>query len=570
MASLKRSRSLADFFRPSPSRSPSTRRPSPSPPAGTATLSTAAISSPLEADYSPAQPQNPFHSDASARPTIDTTQQQQQQLPRSGTQELDDILGAYGDSPTKTRFPPHPERTDSAYSASTADSTRDRIDTMPVLAGTALTTPGASSLDPSSARTGGRTPLKISTRSNTSGAGSRPHAQPRSKSNGELDLIDRLDISGLYGGGGFVRHEGPYAAASGSRSPGGHAPIDAFDPSAFTLSTHPSRPSASQTPSSSSSSSLSAPAPSSLRRKGAASNGLSERAQAALGAMDSLDGGGRGGPYGAARGAAPREVSMGFPGKQQDGKSAQLMEIYGFRDAEAWEDYGTARYDPASAAASRDSVVPAGVSKQDRMERAQSIWDIEATLRAGKPVGSAPPPVPVIPAEWSAPDVSPSAKPKRSKSLAARFRAGRRNPNNPINIGAGDGNDSAGSAEDGREAGQARSTPVTPVEDRRGARELPVVTPLSASVGPGGYGGGGGGSAFSPAGGEGGDVDRLGERTAAIKFDESVERERSSGMVRTASAPNGSGGGGGGGGGDFEERKKGGGLKRLFSTKRKG
>ncbi|GAA5925345.1 hypothetical protein JCM10213_008768 [Rhodosporidiobolus nylandii] len=494
MTSLKRAKSISDIFRPkrttstrdtptsSSSRAPLTARPAPPP-------------DPSSADYSSPQRRDPSKDISHSRPTIDTSRQP---LPRSGTGEsFDEIFGAYGsESPTKTRAPV-PERQDSQWST----ASRDTVDQMPVL--------GAST---SSAYPRAMDPLKSSTRSNSS---TRPKP-PRVKSNGELDLIDRLDISGLYGGGGFVRHEGPYAAATSNRNVGGHAPIDAFDPSAFTLAPQPSQP------------------PASSRRK--ASNGVSDRAQAALAAMDEA-GGRADGPYGAAR-ASKQEVSMGFPSKQNDAKSAQLMEIYGFRDAEAWEDYGAARYDPASAAQSRDSVVPTGTSKEDRMQRAQSIWDIEATLRAGKPVGSAPPPVPVMPAEWSAPEVSPSAKPKRSKSLAARFRAGRKNPNNPLT------DDGFVSGDDGREAGQARagSVPTTPVEDRRGARELPLVPPQAV------------GSA-SPIRSE--EVEQLGQRTAGIRFDDSVERERASGMTRTAS------------GQGEEKEKKPGGLKRLFSTRRK-
>lgn len=56
------------------------------------------------------------------------------------------------------------------------------------------------------------------------------------------------------------------------------------------------------------------------------------------------------------------------------------------RDAEAFEDYGRARYEEGDAsaatsgAASRESVLPgAPVSREDRMQRAQSIWDIEVS-----------------------------------------------------------------------------------------------------------------------------------------------------------------------------------------------
>jgi hypothetical protein len=85
-------------------------------------------------------------------------------------------------------------------------------------------------------------------------------------------------------------------------------------------------------------------------------------------------------------GGSSSEVSLGFPARHPDGKGQQLQEIYGVRDAEAWEDYGRARYDDSSAAASgaasRESVLPGGpVSKEDRMQRAQSIWDIEVRWR---------------------------------------------------------------------------------------------------------------------------------------------------------------------------------------------
>lgn len=48
-------------------------------------------------------------------------------------------------------------------------------------------------------------------------------------------------------------------------------------------------------------------------------------------------------------------------------------------DVEAWEDYGRRDYKGGgnSGTSSRESVVPVGVSREDRMERAQSIWDIE-------------------------------------------------------------------------------------------------------------------------------------------------------------------------------------------------
>jgi hypothetical protein len=102
---------------------------------------------------------------------------------------LDDILGSYGDSPTKERHPPQPERFDSSYT--TASTSRDEIAEMvPVL----------DRRDDVATATNGV--LRSSQRS----ARSRPGGpQTRSRSSTDLDLIDRLDISGLYGGGGASR-----------------------------------------------------------------------------------------------------------------------------------------------------------------------------------------------------------------------------------------------------------------------------------------------------------------------------------------------------------------------------
>lgn len=272
---------------------------------------------------------------------------------------------------------------------------------------------------------------------------------------------------------------------------------------------------------------------------------------------------------------------MGFPGS--NGKSQQLLEIYGMQEAEAWEDFGQARYD-ASAAASRESVVPRGRSKEDRMNRTQSIWDIEvrsdsgaratksscpphpqATLKAGKPVAQAPPPVPVMPQEWTAPDVSPVNKPKRSKSLALRFRSGRKH-----------GRDATGGGAEGGGSGDEResySVPATPVEDRRpGGRDWPLAASMPASAGrpprrasPDGGASASGGSASGSGRDEA--VEQLEARTAAIRFGERplapprLQIERPEGAARGAADEST--------GSPTTGRKEKGGLKRLFSTKRK-
>lgn len=228
----------------------------------------------------------------------------------------------------------------------------------------------------------------------------------------------------------------------------------------------------------------------------------------------------------------------------------------------------------------------------------------QATLKAGKPVGAsnAPPPVPVMPQTWGSPSAgsdlgaststSPSLsnnnKPKRSKSLAARFRAGRKTPTNPLSDGDSPG-PPGGGGEDGRHAGTAyesdgaRSVPVSPTEDRRGRNEWPLGASVPASMGSSAaapshsYPYPSGAVASPPASsnghghghGGGGPVEQLEIRTQAIKFDESLssptlERTSAGMMSRSltdeglASPTSASGGG-----------KKGHGLKRLFSTKRK-
>ncbi|GAA5876123.1 hypothetical protein JCM16303_007030 [Sporobolomyces ruberrimus] len=540
MPSLTRANSMTDYFRSRPLARPR----SPSRHVRTPTVSPS--TSPNLATPTASRPGDPFQSTSA----YSSDPQQQSRSPsgiqRSDTNDsgLDDILGAYGDSPTKTRnhvpTPPSaspvrqhnpfvPPRGESMKRTQTDQSTASSSSAFDVL--------------PTLDRRNDSSALGRSTGSNGVGSkAERPGHPSRSKSGNSLDLIDRLDISGLYGGGGFVRHDGPYAAASTTRNQGTRAPIDAFDPSAFSLA--PPKPARQH------------------------SSIVSPRAAATLAAMDA-EGFSNDGPYGAASGNSGSsrrngehgggDVSMGFPSKKASGKGQQLIEIYGVRDSEAWEDFGSTRYEPESGAASRESVVPPGVNKEDRMQRAQSIWDIEATLRAGKPVGqtAAPPPVPVMPSEWSQSSLSDSSpnldnKPKRSKSLAARFRAGRKNPNNPI---LDEVNDS-----EGREAGLAysqtngsRSQPTSPVEDRR--MQYPPTSSITQVQGQ---------AISTPMGGlhpshSHSQSPVLG--SSQIKFDESAALEkRPSGATRFA---------------DQEDKKEEGlgrrpsGLKRLFSKKGK-
>ncbi|KAK4055227.1 hypothetical protein OIV83_000507 [Microbotryomycetes sp. JL201] len=244
-----------------------------------------------------------------------------------------------------------------------------------------------------------------------------------------LDVIDKLDVSGLYGGGALARHDGPFAAAAASRQKGSRAPMAAFD--SASLAPPPTLAFAGPARTSSRSVSASAATP---------SQNLSPRAVAALAAMHGHDLAHNAslaeGPYAAAGSGQPphgrrnsdSSLNTGtYPVKQGDGKGAQLIEMYGVRDSEAWEDFGRER-DRVNGQVSRESVVPSVTSKKsERSAKAQSIWDIEATLAAGKPVAQQAPPVPIVPDDQYFVNGSPADnRPKRSKSLAARLRPNRK------------------------------------------------------------------------------------------------------------------------------------------------
>ena len=197
------------------------------------------------------------------------------------------------------------------------------------------------------------------TRKAKPGGATKPKATAK---DAPFDVIDRLDISGLYGGGGnsryslapstllltssrccvaFHRHDGPYAAASANRNKGPRAPMMAFDPSALS-------PTAAARPPSSSRSASSRPS-GPLR----ATSNQSPRTQHILDKIDDHDakeaeagrgGGGGGGETGesgrAGRGMDGRRsrrnsdgsVTMGFPNAAGvSGKGQQLVEMFGVR-----------------------------------------------------------------------------------------------------------------------------------------------------------------------------------------------------------------------------------------------
>jgi hypothetical protein len=73
-------------------------------------------------------------------------------------------------------------------------------------------------------------------------------------------------------------------------------------------------------------------------------------------------------------------------------KGAQLAKAFGLVDNEAWEDFGRTKYDAtrddASSTKSGDTGTTGKLTRGQRDIRAASVWDMEATLREGKPVAS--------------------------------------------------------------------------------------------------------------------------------------------------------------------------------------
>ena len=154
------------------------------------------------------------------------------------------------------------------------------------------------------------------------------------------------------------------------------------------------------------------------QQRGAGGSGnLSARARAALTAMDghgqSSSSGGAfdessenllGSPGGRrARRTSDSSITLGYPGgAAKSEKERQYLEAFGVH-GEAYEDYGNSRY---ARQAPRASVVPSrntsygtpgaddgGIAKPAsraglKADRTASIWDIEATLREGRPVGA--------------------------------------------------------------------------------------------------------------------------------------------------------------------------------------
>lgn len=97
-------------------------------------------------------------------------------------------------------------------------------------------------------------------------------------------------------------------------------------------------------------------------------------------------------------------ITLGYPSTETDAKERKILEAFGMH-SEAYLDYGNSSYarkpPRASVAPSPNSSMtsysnpnsPAPrpqteMGKMSRADRTASIWDIEATLREGRPVGA--------------------------------------------------------------------------------------------------------------------------------------------------------------------------------------
>ena len=95
-------------------------------------------------------------------------------------------------------------------------------------------------------------------------------------------------------------------------------------------------------------------------------------------------------------------ITLGYPSQETDAKERKILEAFGVH-SEAYLDYGNSSYarkpPRASVAPSPNSSMTSysnspnarnqtEMGKLTRADRTASIWDIEATLREGRPVGA--------------------------------------------------------------------------------------------------------------------------------------------------------------------------------------
>ncbi|KAG0141995.1 hypothetical protein CROQUDRAFT_50884, partial [Cronartium quercuum f. sp. fusiforme G11] len=224
-----------------------------------------------------------------------------------------------------------------------------------------------------------------------------------------------------------VHHDGPFDAASshrnrhvGSKNPSRQAPMAAFDPSALVLPT-------------------------------------------STASQQTQESGSHTYPPPPAGGDHLMAVSMGYPAGMiaEDPKAARLAEAFGIQGREAWEDFASARAPEEFSRRVARPEIPTQERRFERDAKAASVWDMEETMRSGKPVPSSLPPLPSLPENFrplhspgnslgtfeSSPNGGGSNI-KRSRSLMQRIKKGVRSPppvpvtpgpefSSPETIGAG-------------------------------------------------------------------------------------------------------------------------------------
>ncbi|EGG03499.1 uncharacterized protein MELLADRAFT_65585 [Melampsora larici-populina 98AG31] len=211
----------------------------------------------------------------------------------------------------------------------------------------------------------------------------------------------------------LVHHDGPFDAASshrnrhvGSKNPSRQAPMAAFDPSALVFPPNPPK-------------NTQEPSPHTYPPTRSCDSAMS--------------------------------VSMGYPAGTiaADPKAARLAEAFGIQGREAWEDFASTRGNEEFVKISHADLSPKGGSdrkprgRSERDAKAASVWDMEATMKSGKPVPSSIPPVPSLPnfprslskSDSTNLETSPNVgnsgagnSMKRSKSLMQRIKKGVRSP----------------------------------------------------------------------------------------------------------------------------------------------
>ncbi len=306
----------------------------------------------------------------------------------------------------------------------------------------------------------------------------RDQISKSSAKNTRMDIIDRLDLSGL-GGGSMFHHDSPYDAVSAHRNKGKSAPVLAFDPSIDPMTGQPwkhgqPRPSGSSSGNGASRSNLSPRAQATLARMDDApvddsKSGVSKDSASstgvsvpALGMYDTTptsesvpvipSAGGSGSRSAAVRGDPDASADAERAWRYEQGYYTQPSNVPSARhdisnpnadvwgvSAEPWQDFAQPKQASSGVAGNASSGLAApGSSRYSIDDRsgvnssASSVFDMEAIMtgRTGNepPVPRKPSPVP----PGTDASVSPFGEPnygegmKRSKSLIKRIRSVRR------------------------------------------------------------------------------------------------------------------------------------------------